>query len=94
MLAELELRVREKTDELIQVNFSVLTALARAVEKKDLGTYGHSMRVSALCGPDRGALRHASPRAGGPEDRRPAARYRQDRDQRFDPGKTGAAHAV
>ncbi len=45
LLAELELRVREKTDELIQVNFSVLSTLARAVEKKDLGTYGHSMRV-------------------------------------------------
>ncbi|OGW48212.1 MAG: hypothetical protein A2078_08505 [Nitrospirae bacterium GWC2_57_9] len=46
LMAGLELRIREKTDELIQVNFSVLTALARAVEKKDLGTYGHSMRVS------------------------------------------------
>ena len=46
LLAGLEQRVREKTDELIQVNFSVLTTLARAVEKKDLGTYGHSMRVS------------------------------------------------
>ncbi len=46
VLAELETRVREKTQELIEVNFSVLATLARAVEKKDLGTYGHSMRVS------------------------------------------------
>lgn len=43
----LERSVREKTDALIQVHFSVLLSLARAVEKKDLGTYGHSMRVSA-----------------------------------------------
>jgi putative nucleotidyltransferase with HDIG domain len=50
MVAELEQRVREKTKEVIELNFSVLTALARAVEKKDLGTYGHSMRVSAYAG--------------------------------------------
>ena len=50
LMAELEQRVREKTEELIQVNFSVLTTLARTVEKKDLGTYGHSMRVSAYAG--------------------------------------------
>jgi putative nucleotidyltransferase with HDIG domain len=46
LMTELELRVKEKTDELIQVNFSVLAALAGAMEKKDLGTYGHSLRVS------------------------------------------------
>jgi len=50
LMAELEQRVREKTEELLQVNFSVLTSLARTVEKKDLGTYGHSMRVSAYAG--------------------------------------------
>ncbi|MDH4162254.1 MAG: response regulator [Nitrospirota bacterium] len=50
IMAELEQRVREKTEELIHVNFSVLTSLARAVEKKDLGTYGHSMRVSRYAG--------------------------------------------
>lgn len=43
----LERSVQEKTDALIQVHFSVLLSLARTVEKKDLGTYGHSMRVSA-----------------------------------------------
>lgn len=46
LMGDLKRRVKEKTDELIQVNFSVLAALARAVETKDLGTYGHSMRVS------------------------------------------------
>jgi putative nucleotidyltransferase with HDIG domain len=46
ILAELESRVEKKTDELQQIYFSVLTSLARAVEKKDLGTYGHSLRVS------------------------------------------------
>lgn len=46
LMRELEMRVSEQTEELIKVNFSVLTALARAVETKDLGTYGHSMRVS------------------------------------------------
>lgn len=48
LMTELELRVKEKTEELIQVNFSVLAALASAVEKKDLGTYGHSLRVSGF----------------------------------------------
>ena len=48
LLAGLELRVQEKTDELKQVYLSVLVALSRTVEKKDLGTYGHSMRVSEL----------------------------------------------
>jgi putative two-component system response regulator len=46
LVRELETRVAEQTTELINVNFSVLAALARAVETKDLGTYGHSMRVS------------------------------------------------
>lgn len=46
LLRELETRVAEQRQELIEVNFSVLTALARAVETKDLGTYGHSLRVS------------------------------------------------
>lgn len=48
-LSGLELRVKEKTDELSQVYFSVLSALAMAVEKKDLGTFGHSKRVSRYC---------------------------------------------
>lgn len=46
MMAEMEQRIRETTDELVQVNFSVLASFARAMEKKDLGTYGHSVRVS------------------------------------------------
>ncbi len=46
LMRELETRVAEQTAELINVNFAVLAALARAVETKDLGTYGHSMRVS------------------------------------------------
>ncbi len=46
ILSELEARVEKKTNELQQIYFSVLTSLARAVEKKDLGTYGHSIRVS------------------------------------------------
>jgi putative two-component system response regulator len=49
LLSGLESRVKEKTDELSQVYFSVLSALAMAVEKKDLGTFGHSMRVSRYC---------------------------------------------
>lgn len=44
----LELKVQEKTDELKQVYLSVLVALSRTVENKDLGTYGHSMRVSHM----------------------------------------------
>jgi putative nucleotidyltransferase with HDIG domain len=48
LLAGLELTVREKTDELRQTYLSVLVTLSRTVEKKDLGTYGHSMRVSEI----------------------------------------------
>jgi putative nucleotidyltransferase with HDIG domain len=46
ILAGLELKVQEQTAELKQTYLSVLVALSRAVEKKDLGTYGHSMRVA------------------------------------------------
>ncbi len=45
LMLEMESWVAAKTEEIIEVNFAVLTALARAVETKDLGTYGHSMRV-------------------------------------------------
>jgi putative two-component system response regulator len=55
LLSRLESRVKEKTDELNQVYFSVLSAMAMAVEKKDLGTFGHSMRVSRYC---RGIAEH------------------------------------
>jgi putative two-component system response regulator len=48
LLAGLELTVREKTAELNQTYLSVLVAMSRTVEKKDLGTYGHSMRVSEM----------------------------------------------
>jgi len=70
ILAELESRVEKKTDELQQIYFSVLTSLARAVENKDLGTYGHSVRVSnyacriaatlGLCEEDMMTLKSAS----------------------------------
>jgi len=48
LLSGLELTVQEKTSELKQTYLSVLIALSRTVEKKDLGTYGHSMRVSDI----------------------------------------------
>jgi putative two-component system response regulator len=48
LLAGLERTVREKTAELNQTYLSVLVTLSRTVEKKDLGTYGHSMRVSEM----------------------------------------------
>ena len=48
LLAGLELTIQEKTDELKQTYMSVLVTLSRTVEKKDLGTYGHSMRVCDL----------------------------------------------
>lgn len=46
MLTILETKVNEKTEELKAVYFSVLSSLAQAMEKKDIGTYGHSRRVS------------------------------------------------
>jgi len=48
LLAGLQLKVTEKSDELKQVYLSVLITLSRTVESKDLGTYGHSMRVSNI----------------------------------------------
>jgi putative two-component system response regulator len=45
-LAGLQLVVNEKTDELKRVYTHVLASLALAMEKKDMGTYGHSRRVS------------------------------------------------
>jgi putative two-component system response regulator len=48
LMSLLELKVKEKTDELKQVYLSVLVTLSRTVETKDLGTYGHSMRVSTM----------------------------------------------
>ena len=50
LMSFLELKVREKTDELKQVYLSVLVTLSRTVETKDLGTYGHSKRVSTMSG--------------------------------------------
>ncbi len=70
LMLEMESWVKAKTEEIIEVNFAVLTSLARAVEKKDLGTYGHSMRVCGyaelisdrlgLTGGDRSDLRSAA----------------------------------
>jgi putative nucleotidyltransferase with HDIG domain len=46
LLTTLESEVNEKTKELKDIYFSVLSSLAQAMEKKDIGTYGHSKRVS------------------------------------------------
>jgi response regulator RpfG family c-di-GMP phosphodiesterase len=45
LLKSLERQVSEKTEELNSVYFSVLSTLAQAMEKKDIGTYGHCRRV-------------------------------------------------
>ena len=47
--ANLELKVRQQTDEIKHIYFSLLASLSRAVETRDLGTYGHSKRVSDYC---------------------------------------------
>ena len=46
LLENLEHVVNEKTEELKQVYMHVLSSLAQAMEKRDIGTYGHSRRVS------------------------------------------------
>ena len=46
MFLLLENTVAEKTAELSRVHLSVLSSLAQAMEKKDVGTYGHSKRVN------------------------------------------------
>jgi putative nucleotidyltransferase with HDIG domain len=48
MMSGLEQKVQEKTDELKQTYLSVLVTLSRTVEKRDLGTYGHSVRVGDI----------------------------------------------
>ncbi len=50
LLITLELKVDEKTRELKDIYFSVLSTLAQAMEKKDIGTYGHCRRVSYYSG--------------------------------------------
>lgn len=45
MFDTLQTRLEEKTAELKTAYFSVLSSLAQAMEKKDIGTFGHSMRV-------------------------------------------------
>jgi len=49
IMAILESKVDEKTEELRSVYFSVLSTLAQTMEKKDMGTYGHCRRVSNYC---------------------------------------------
>jgi putative nucleotidyltransferase with HDIG domain len=46
LIAALEFKADEKEEELKKMYFSVLYSLAQAMEKKDMGTYGHSKRVS------------------------------------------------
>jgi putative two-component system response regulator len=46
MFLVLERQIEEKTEELKKVCFSMLSSLSQAMEKKDIGTYGHSQRVS------------------------------------------------
>lgn len=46
ILTILESEISKKTDELRDVYFSVLSSLAQAMEKRDMGTYGHCRRVS------------------------------------------------
>ncbi len=49
LIAGRELKVRGKTDDLNYTYLSVLVSLCQAAETKDLGTYGHSIRVSDYC---------------------------------------------
>lgn len=46
MVFSLERKMSEKSAELEGIYLSVLSSLAQAMEKKDIGTYGHSRRVS------------------------------------------------
>lgn len=46
LVAALERQVNDKTDELRRVYVHVLETLAQAMEKRDMGTYGHSRRVA------------------------------------------------
>ncbi len=44
----LETKVRERTQELENMHFDVLAALAQAFEARDLGTSGHCKRVCPI----------------------------------------------
>lgn len=46
LLSTLELQIDEKTKELKGIYLSVLASLAQAMEKRDMGTWGHCRRVS------------------------------------------------
>jgi len=45
-LQSLEAKVNEKTEDIKKTHFEVLLSLAQTIEKRDLGTYGHSRRVT------------------------------------------------
>lgn len=45
----LEREVDKKTEELKRTHLAVLSSLTQAIEKRDLGTYGHSRRVTHYC---------------------------------------------
>ena len=49
VLLTLETKVNERTEELEKIHLDVLSSLAQAIEKRDLGTYGHCKRVSRYC---------------------------------------------
>lgn len=46
LLSSLKAQVSEREKDLRSVYFAVLSSLAQAMEKRDMGTYGHSKRVS------------------------------------------------
>ena len=46
VLLTLETKVNEKTEDMKKTYLEVLSSLAQAIEKRDLGTYGHCRRVS------------------------------------------------
>ena len=49
LLLTLESKVNEKTEDIRMMHFSVLSSLAQAMEKRDLGTYGHCKRDLHYC---------------------------------------------
>jgi putative two-component system response regulator len=69
-LRTLSLKLDEAKEELRAIYFPVLSSLAQAMEKRDIGTYGHSMRVKSyssfiaealsLCDEDREHLKVAA----------------------------------
>ena len=79
LIVSLKLKANEQEEELKGMYFSVLSSLAQAMEKKDIGTYGHSKTGGPLLQTDSCCHRSWRGGQGASESGLFASRHRQNR---------------